>query len=133
MINSLDEAITHCLEVAEEKEKFENFVCGYCAPGYEDGYFKNTCRLPSNIPEGWSWGECSEQNCPLFSNSLECASEHRQLANLLKELKAYRKAEKEIEQALDNWNDIDNGKCRGLYLAASIIQNYKNEEVNAND
>lgn len=58
---------------------------------------------------------------------------HRQLAEWLRELKAYRKAEKEIEQELVNWNDIDNGKCRGLFLATSIIQHYKNGEVNADD
>lgn len=57
--------------------------------------------------------------------------EHLQYAEWLRELNAYRKAEKEIEQELVNWNDIDNGKCRGLFLATSIIQNYKNEEVNA--
>lgn len=63
----------------------------------------------------------------------EYASEHRQLAAWLKELKAFRKAEKEIEQELVNWDDIDNGKCRGLFLATSIIQHYKDEEVNADD
>ena len=63
----------------------------------------------------------------------EYASEYRQLAEWLKELKAFRKAEKEIEQELVNWDDIDNGKCRGLFLATSIIQHYKDEEVNADD
>ena len=62
-----------------------------------------------------------------------CAEEHRQLAEWLKELRAYRKAEKEIEQELVNWDDIDNGKCRGLFLATSIIQHYKDEEVNADE
>ena len=56
---------------------------------------------------------------------------NEQLAEWLRELKAYRKAEKEIEQELVNWDDIDNGKCRGLFLATSIIQHYKDEEVNA--
>ena len=64
---------------------------------------------------------------------LECASERRQLSEWLRELNAYRKAEKEIEQELVNWNDIDNGKCRGLFLATSIIQHYKNEEVKADE
>lgn len=59
------------------------------------------------------------------------AKEHRQLAEWLRELKAYRKALKEIEQEIVNWNDIDNGKCRGLYLAASIIQHYYYEEFKA--
>lgn len=58
---------------------------------------------------------------------------YRQLAEWLRELKAYKQAEKEIEQELVNWNDIDNGKCRGLFLATSIIQHYKDEEVNADE
>ena len=61
------------------------------------------------------------------------AEYHEQLAEWLRELKAYRKAEKEIEQELVNWDDIDNGKCRGLFLATSIIQHYKDEEVNADE
>ncbi len=63
----------------------------------------------------------------------KCAKDHRQLAEWLRELKAYRKAEKEIEQELVNWDDIDNGKCRGLFLATSIIQHYKDEEVNTDE
>lgn len=106
MINSLDEAIKHYEEKAEELERRAEEVAMNDAEGI---YQLQVARCK------------------------DCASEHRQLANLLKELKAYRKAEKEIEQELVNWNDIDNGKCRGLYLAASIIQNYKNEEVNADD
>ena len=51
----------------------------------------------------------------------------------MRELKAYKKAEMEIEQELVNWDDIDNGKCRGLFLATSIIQHYKDEEVNADE
>ena len=61
------------------------------------------------------------------------AEYHEQLAEWLRELKAYRKAEKEIEQELVNWGDIDNGKCRGLFLATSIIQHYKDEEVKADE
>ena len=73
----------------------------------------------------------------LSVNDIERIQEHleenRQLAEWLRELKAYRKAEKEIEQELVNWNDIDNGKCRGLFLATSIIQHYKDGEVNADE
>ena len=73
----------------------------------------------------------------LSVNDIERMQEHleenRQLAEWLRELKAYRKAEKEIEQELVNWNDIDNGKCRGLFLATSIIQHYKDGEVNADE
>lgn len=59
MINSLDEAIKHCEEVAEENE-FDVKI--FSMPG------------ESKIRE-----EC-----------LECAEEHRQLAEWLKELKAYK-------------------------------------------
>lgn len=100
---SLEEAIAHCLEVAEEQEDFDKFQCEYRKLGCEDGVWKRTCRLPSNIPAGWSWGECSESNCPLFSNCLECAKEHRQLAEWLKALK-------EIWDS-GSCNDCRNGQC----------------------
>ena len=100
---TLEEAIKHCEEVAEEQEK-EAYKIVCLIDDYDNSDYKY-CR--------------------------ECAKEHRQLAEWLRELKAYRKAEKEIEQELVNWNDIDNGKCRGVFLATSIIQHYKNEEVNA--
>ena len=54
----------------------------------------------------------------------ECASEHRQLAEWLKELQNYQTAREEINQEIINWNDIDNGKVRGLFLAESIIAHY---------
>jgi hypothetical protein len=105
---SIDEAINHYEEVVEEQEDFDKFQCGYRKPGCEDGVWKHTCRLPSNIPVGSSWGECSEQNCPLFPGCLECASEHRQLAEWLKELKAYRKAKKKIIENMKAWEKIYN-------------------------
>jgi len=59
---TLDEAIQHCEEVAEENEKF-------CyKKGGEGGYFN----------EDTDW------------NITKCAAEHRQLAEWLKELKDYR-------------------------------------------
>ena len=103
---TLDEAIKHCEEVAEEQDM---------KAGFETDY------------QTYTMSEEERERCK------ECASEHRQLAEWLRELKAYRKAEKEIEQELVNWNDIDNGKCRGLFLATSIIQHYKNEGVNADE
>ena len=100
-MRTLDEAIKHCEEVAEEQEDFDKFKCGYCKPGCEDGVWKETCRLPSNIPVGCSWGECSEQNCPLFPGNFECASEHRQLAEWLKELKTLRERVEDLEDQLE--------------------------------
>lgn len=63
----------------------------------------------------------------------EDAERSAMVTEWLKELKAYREAEKEIEQELVNWDDIDNGKCRGLFLATSIIQHFRNKEVNADE
>ena len=103
----LESAIKHCEEVTKEQERQADF---------------NKYRFQTKHIEVY---ERQYKKCTA------CASEHRQLAEWLRELKAYRKAEKEIEQELVNWDDIDNGKCRGLFLATSIIQHYKNEEVNA--
>ena len=108
-MKTLEEAIKHCEEVAEEQEDFDKFQCGYCKPGCEDGVWKETCRLPSNIPVGCSWGECSEQNCPLFPGCLECANEHRQLAEWLKELKTYRNIRRILLQnriATDRYGEV---------------------------
>ena len=100
---TLDAAIKHCEEVAEEQEDFEKFQCKYCKLGWEDGVWKETCRLPSNVPQGYSWSECSEQNCPLFYVCLECASEHRQIAEYLKELKYYKNCQDLINK---NWQEL---------------------------
>ena len=114
----IEEAIKHCEEVAEEQEQKA----------------KDKRRLEDNMVE--LYHSCGGQGSADYREAeacAECASEHRQLAEWLRELKAYRKAEKEIEQELVNWDDIDNGKCRGLFLATSIIQHYKSGEVNADD
>ena len=69
---SIDEAIKHCEEVAENQE--------WMAENYnDDSMGAKLCK--------------------------ECATEHRQLAEWLRELKAYREAEKEIKQDLVNWNE----------------------------
>ena len=60
---SIDEAIKHCEEVAEELEN-------------KYSYFLETAKSQKLRDE--------EKNCK------ECASEHRQLAEWLKELKAYK-------------------------------------------
>lgn len=103
---TLDEAIKHCEEVAHEQDMKSEF---------------------ETDNQTYTMSEVEREKCK------ECAKEHRQLAEWLRELKAYREAEKEIEQELVNWDDIDNGKCRGLFLATSIIQHYKDEEVKANE
>jgi hypothetical protein len=56
----------------------------------------------------------------------KCADEHRQLAEWLKELKAYKDARAEINQAFsDNargeQNDYELGRKSGIFLCESII------------
>ena len=109
---TLEETIKHCEEVAYQNE--------ILMKRYDDASGYNRSHNENIRTDG---AKGCEQLISLY----------RQLAEWLKELKAYRKAEKEIEQELVNWNDIDNGKCRGLFLATSIIQNYKNEVVNADE
>ena len=109
---TIDEAIEYCEEVAHQNE--------ILMKRYDDASGYNRSHDEKIRTDG---AKGCEQLISLY----------RQLAEWLRELKAYRKAEKEIEQELVNWDDIDNGKCRGLFLATSIIQHYKNEEVNANE
>ena len=56
----------------------------------------------------------------------KCAEEHRQLAEWLKELKAYKDARAEINQALyddarGEQNDYERGRKSGIFLCESII------------
>ena len=111
---TIDEAIQHCEEVAKKNEE----EC------------KNWAYGASQINDDENRKKQYQKHAEMWH---ECAEDHRQLAEWLRELKAYRKAEKEIEQELVNWDDIDNGKCRGLFLATSIIQHYKDEEVDADE
>ena len=97
MTIEIDEAIKHCEEVAEKKEKECKWISG---------------------------SEDAGMNGALAKTFAECASEHRQLAEWLRELQNYQTAREEINQEIINWNDIDNGKVRGLFLAESIIAHY---------
>lgn len=62
---SIDEAIKHCEEVAEEKESI--------------------CNVIENKGETWT-----DSGKNYYDICKKCASEHRQLAEWLRELKAYR-------------------------------------------
>ncbi len=75
MITDLDEAIKHCEEVAEEQEQK--------AKEYKHNQ-DNLAKLYHSLDAPYG-GDYSKSN-----DCLECASEHRQLASWLKELKAYR-------------------------------------------
>lgn len=93
---TLEEAIKHCEEVAEENERQAEALADF------DGAVELQC--------------------------LECASEHRQLAEWLKELKAYRKAKEEITRKMNSgqWSE---GVVYGLNKSIRIMQKHI-EEVN---
>ena len=106
-MKSIDDAITHCLEVAEEKE----------------------CTAHSLTKDGWQehFNNLSQEKEAEYKNvreemansCLECASEHRQLAEWLRELKAYRE---ELPK------EIKNAKVR---QADALEANVKNENYNS--
>lgn len=61
-----------------------------------------------------------------FESCDKCAEERRQLAEWLKELKAYKDARAEINQALNDdargeQNDYERGRKSGIFLCESII------------
>lgn len=73
---TLDEAIRRCEEVAEEKELI--------------------CNVIENEGETWT-----DSGKTYYDICKKCASEHRQIAEWLKELKAWREAEI-VQSATDN-------------------------------
>lgn len=73
---TIDECINHCEEVAEEKESI--------------------CNVIENEGETWT-----DSGKIYYDVCKKCASEHRQLAEWLKELKAWREAEI-VQTATDN-------------------------------
>lgn len=93
---TLDEAIRHCEEVAEEKEQ-----------------------------------EAKEAHVLSGMDCMECAEEHRQLAEWLRELKAYREAREEIIRKRDSsqWSEL---VVHGFSHAIYTIDNHL-KEVNADD
>jgi hypothetical protein len=76
MIYSLDEAIKHCEEKAEELERSAKLH-----------------QRPDKDIKG---------SGKRYLSCLECAKEHRQLADWLKELKAYREAKERIRRGLQS-------------------------------
>lgn len=93
---TLDEAIRHCEDVAEELEE-----------------------------------EAKEAHVLSGMDCMECAEEHRQLAEWLKELKAYREAREEIIRKRDSsqWSEL---VVHGFSHAIYTIDNHL-KEVNADD
>lgn len=96
---TLEEAIKHCEEVAEEKEKEAYEIVAWI--GDYDNLNYNSCR--------------------------ECASEHRQLAKWLKELKAYRKAYEEIKRLPIAW-EFGEGVIRCLTIIEDCLEEVKADE-----
>ena len=91
---TIDEAIKHAEEVAEENEK----LC--YKKGGDGGYFN----------EDIDW------------NNTKCAAEHRQLAEWLKELKAHREAWEKVKSEL--WMEGMNmaGEYQGVWVRYRDIE-----------
>lgn len=84
MINSLEEAIKYCEEVAEKKEKECKWISG---------------------------SEDAGMNGALAKTFAECASEHRQLAEWLRELKAYKEDRHSCESCEHEYNSEHQLPC----------------------
>lgn len=107
VIMRIDEAIAHCLEVAERKK--ESIA----------EYEQNPIHYEKEI-----------RYCK------ECASEHRQFAEWLRELKGYKKAYTEIDSKIEcdymGNNEYEMAVSDGYQGAINIIDRCI-EEVNADD
>lgn len=100
----LNSAIQHCEEVAKEQESH-----GYCD--------RSLCVIMD--VNNATCDECEAVKCR------ECASEHRQLAEWLKELKAYRKAWDKVKEELKDKATFDN--VDDLVLCMRIIDKHLQE------
>lgn len=102
---TIDEAIKHCEEVAEREQ--------------QKGYYANTE---------------ANQSTEYGTKCFECAKEHRQIAEWLRELKEYRKFYScyNCYNASASFNEYPCNVCRrGLEATKNIKDHYK--EVNADD
>ena len=97
---NIDEAIKHCEEVAYEQDM---------KAGFETDY------------QTYTMSEMERERCK------ECASEHRQLAEWLKELKAYEEAREEIGCLPIVWEE-----GAGIRKCIDILDKHL-KEVNADD
>ena len=104
---TIDEAIKHCEEVAEKLEKqVKPYQCEAI----------NKKLYEVNKKE---WDEC-----------LECASEHRQLAEWLRELRAYREARVGCEYCKHNYREQHERPCS---LCQRNFMDMFESEVNADE
>ena len=111
MIDNLDEAIKHCEEVAYEQDMKAGF---------------------ETDNQTYTMSEAERERCK------ECASEHRQLAKLLKELEAYRNIISELSEALHFYDGCE--KCQGFreYPTSDFVDDVRSwvkqfEEVNTDE
>lgn len=143
---TLDDAIKHAEDVAFYKENFENLQrnCNFCWFGRDIMGWIETCRHPDNVPIGSSWGDCTKEKCPYYQECIECASEHRQLAEWLRELKALKDfanfvAENVMEEDFKENSDFyAEVFCRKLHKMGFIEAEddkwiFDKEEVNADE
>ena len=94
---TIDEAIKHCDEVAEEKEREAEY-----RQETQGDMFKFLDDLSKSVG-----GEGVENDA--LNECLECASEHRQLAEWLKELERYRNVRRILSQnriATDSYGEV---------------------------
>lgn len=99
---TLDEAIKHCEEVATKNEET---IAYYTIQGDKE------------------WLDECEKDC------LECASEHRQLAEWLKKLKAYEEAKEKIELKAEKCpqDEIRYGMRSALYVLDKCLEGSDSE------
>lgn len=107
MLLDLEAAIKHCEEVAEAEEQ-----------KYKE----------------WK-GDYS--HLKKIDSCLECAKEHRQLAEWLRELKAYREAREKIVRKMNSgqWSDaVIFGMAKAIVIIdKTLFAHNCNKEVNADD
>ena len=113
-MSDLESAIRHCEEVAEEKEQ-------EAQRWMNDGW--QSC-FKTLTPEREA--QYLSERKQLYYQCLECASEHRQLAEWLRELKKYRAIFEKVGEILaDNGYTMDD--------LDTIFGKANDEEVNADE
>lgn len=103
MIDNLDEAIKHCIKIAEAEEN-------------KYSYFMESAKSDAMREE--------EAKCK------ECANEHRQLAKWLKELKDYKDARVGCEYCKHNYREQHERPCS---LCQRNFMDMFEREVNADE
>lgn len=114
MINSLDEAIKHCEEVAEKNEK----EC------------KNWAYGASQINDDENRKKQYQKHAEMWH---ECANEHRQLADWLKELKAYKELNTYNRTNPCSECKYEDSAYNCDYCIWNYVNNFEQKEVNSDE